>query len=69
MYLYISDPSSSLPNVLNLLNEFGQLSGYTFNYQKSELMPLGSTISDVPPSSIPFKISRIKFKYGGLVYT
>jgi len=49
-YLYmpaiccISDPSSSLPNLLNILNEFGQLSGYKVNYQNIELTPIGLMI-------------------------
>lgn len=69
MLLYISDPSSSLQNLLNLLNEFGQLSGYKVNYQKSELMPVGPMTPDVLSFSIPFKITTTKFKYLGIWFT
>uniref|UniRef100_A0AAR2M1X3 Reverse transcriptase domain-containing protein n=1 Tax=Pygocentrus nattereri TaxID=42514 RepID=A0AAR2M1X3_PYGNA len=40
MILYLSDASTSLPVVLNILSDFGKISGYRVNTQKSELMPI-----------------------------
>ncbi len=69
MLLYISDLSSGFLHLLKLLNEFGQLSGYKVNFQKSELMPVGTLNSDTVFSSIPFKISAKKFRYLGVWIT
>lgn len=55
MLLYISDPSASFPYLLELLNEFGQLSSYKVSFQKSELMPIGTANPDTSLCSIPFK--------------
>lgn len=35
LLLYISNPAASLPPVLDILDKFGQLSGYKINLQKS----------------------------------
>lgn len=40
--LYISDPLSCIPKLFTLLQRFGRISGYKFNLQKSELMPVAS---------------------------
>lgn len=60
MLLYVFDPSSSIPNLLELLDEFCQLSGYKVNFQKCELMPIGTMTSDGFLSSTPFKVSPTK---------
>lgn len=44
LLLYISKPELSIPPLLNLLESFNKLSGFTINWDKSELMPLTSDI-------------------------
>lgn len=66
--IYISDPLSSITELLTLLQKFGRISGYKVNLQKSELMPVTSidrTLIDLGP----FKISSNKFKYLGIWIT
>lgn len=61
-YIY-HNPFSSLPKIMLLLTEFGKLSGYRVNIQKSELMPVGTSNSETSLNSFPFNISPKKFKY------
>ncbi len=69
LLLFVSDPANSIPPVLTLLSEFGQISGYKLNLTKSELMPINNAASDVPLSSMPFKASLYSFKYLGIQVT
>lgn len=64
--LYLSQPLSSLPKLVTLLTEFGKISGYKVNIQKSELMPVGDGVSLLSLRSVPFKISIKKLKYLGV---
>lgn len=43
MLLYVSDPITSLPKILKMLTEFGVISGYKVNLNKSELMSVSYT--------------------------
>lgn len=38
--LYITNPSSSLPSVHNLISSYSQVSGYFINWTKSEILPM-----------------------------
>lgn len=69
MLLYISHTLSSLPKLMVLLKEFGTLSGYRVNIQKSELMHVGTSNIETSLNSLPFKISPKKFKYLGVWIT
>lgn len=69
MLLYLSDPLSSLPQTLTLLDTFGKISGYKINTQKSEVMPINPAANQIVFSSLPFKISKNKFKYLGIWIT
>lgn len=40
MLLFISDPPHCLPKLVDLLKDFGDISGYKVNLQKSEMMPI-----------------------------
>lgn len=57
LLLFISHPDRSIPAVLTLLKEFGQISGYKLNLDKSELLPIIAAASAYPLSNLPFKIS------------
>lgn len=71
MLLYLSQPLSSLPKLVTLLTEFGKISGYKVNIQKSELMPVGQPVGVnlLSLRSVPFKISIKKLKYLGVWVT
>ncbi len=63
LLLFVSDTVNSIPPVLTLLSEFGQISGYKIPLTKSELMPINNAASEIPLSSMPFKASLHSFKY------
>lgn len=69
MLLYISDPLVSLPKALNLLKDFGKISGYKINIQKSEIMPVNDAANSIALNSFSFKISTHKFKHLGIWIT
>uniref|UniRef100_A0AAR2LAI9 Reverse transcriptase domain-containing protein n=2 Tax=Pygocentrus nattereri TaxID=42514 RepID=A0AAR2LAI9_PYGNA len=66
LLLCISDPVSSIPSLLEYLKLFGQLSGYTINWNKSELMPLSQNFDPNLLASFPFKVAREHLTYLGL---
>lgn len=48
--LFFTKPDISIPATLSIVHEFGSLSGYKINFDKSEAMPLGnSTVQNLPP--------------------
>lgn len=69
LLLYMSEPSSSLPVVLSILDKFGAYSGYKLNLQKSEFFPINTQAKNIPSSSFPFKYSVDGFKYLGVYIT
>ena len=69
MLLYISDPLVCVPKVLKLLKDFGRLSGYKVNIQKSEMMPVNDAAKSIALNSLSFKISTHKFKHLGIWIT
>lgn len=63
--LYITNSQVSIPNILNLIEQFGFFSGYRINWNKSEIM----LIKPQDPSHLlkfPFRIATEKFKYFGV---
>lgn len=69
MLLYLSDPLTSLPNVLLLLEEFGKISGYKINLQKCEIMPVNTAAMEINFSLFRLQVSPQKFKYLGIWIT
>ena len=69
LLLFISNPTSSLPPILSTLDQFGNLSGYKLNIQKSELFFVNNLAKSVPRSVFPFKIAEGGFKYLGIFIT
>ena len=67
--LYVSDPLSTIPHILDTLGKFGEFSGYKLNLDKSELVPINSVASQVSFHSFPFKIANDKFTYLGVSIT
>ena len=69
LLLYVSEPASSLPSILDILKQFGRISGYKLNLQKSEMFSLKAE-TDVPLSNPPpFKRIQNGFKYLGIEIT
>lgn len=64
--LFISQPEKSVPVLLDLINTFGEASGYTINWQKSEFMSLGADLNTEFLHNLPFKITN-RLKYLGVV--
>lgn len=69
LLLYVSDPNTSLPAALSLLEQFGSISGYKINMHKSELFPLNKEAFNLDYSGIPFQIQEKQFTYLGVVVT
>lgn len=66
--LYITNSQVSIPNVLNVIEQFGAFSGYRINSNKSEIMPIKAQ----DPSQLqkfPFGIDTEKFRYLGVHVT
>lgn len=68
LLLYVSDPKSSLSFIINLLDQFGKLSGYKINLEKSLLFPLKQD-AVFPLEIFQFKIAKGSFKYLGVEVT
>uniref|UniRef100_A0AAR2IWT2 Reverse transcriptase domain-containing protein n=1 Tax=Pygocentrus nattereri TaxID=42514 RepID=A0AAR2IWT2_PYGNA len=64
-----SEPLKTLPQILSLLGSFGKISGYKINLQKSELLPINTAARLITFDSLPFKLSKDKFKYLGIWVT
>lgn len=64
--LFITNPTKSIPAVLEVINQFSKFSGYKIIFSKSEVMPLGNSFR---PISCPFKWSPTGFTYHGISIT
>lgn len=70
LLLFISEPISTIPLIVNslnsLLNRFGLFSGYKLNSSKSECFPVNSLALAIPNVCSPFKMSKNNSKYLGV---
>lgn len=66
--IFVTDPEQSVPHLLDLINSFGNVSGYTINWQKSDLVALGADLDPAFVMSTQFKISN-SVKYLGIKIT
>lgn len=69
LLLYVSNPSSSLPVILEILKQFGQLSGYKLNFGKSEAFAINNLVGKLPNHVAPFRWVDQGFKYLGIFIT
>uniref|UniRef100_A0A3P9JW43 Reverse transcriptase domain-containing protein n=1 Tax=Oryzias latipes TaxID=8090 RepID=A0A3P9JW43_ORYLA len=69
LLLYVSDPITSVPIILNILQEYSNISGYKLNYQKSEFLPINDLARMIPSSTFPFRWSPGGFRYLGIQVT
>lgn len=63
--LFLSDPESSVPAIVDLIQEFGQFSRYKINFSKSVALFIGNKKSINQPYSFPFKYPEDDFIYSG----
>lgn len=70
LLLYISNPVKSVPVIMEILKEFGAVSGYKLNLSKSVLFPINSKarMNTNVFNIFPFSIST-EFKYLGINIT
>lgn len=65
--LFLHNISHSLPHLLNIFKDFGQVSGYKINWEKSALLPLNSSTGQVPITAVTLNIPVVQtFKYLGV---
>lgn len=69
LLLYISDPSISIPAILDTLTSFGCVSGYKLNLTKSEIFPINQAARNFPLHNFPFKVALDSFVYLGIRVT
>lgn len=62
----LSGVRTALSPLLGLINNFGQFSGFTINWDKSLLMPLSDGLDYSFLNNLPFKISTDHFTYLGI---
>lgn len=55
LLLYTTNPLTSVPFIVNILNQFGKLSSYKINLQKSEMFPLNQAATQISPCHFPFE--------------
>uniref|UniRef100_A0A8C6UCR3 Reverse transcriptase domain-containing protein n=1 Tax=Neogobius melanostomus TaxID=47308 RepID=A0A8C6UCR3_9GOBI len=67
--LTLTDPSNSLPAVIKCIKEFGVISGYKVNFDKSVTMTLGESGNGEPAYVKPFRWEPSGFMYLGVKVT
>lgn len=65
----LENSAASIPVLLEYINSFGKISGYTINWGKSEFMPLGGNLSKEFLDTLPFRVVDTHFNYLGLKLT
>ena len=71
MILYLEDPIISAQNLLKLISNFGKVSGYKINLQKSQafLYTNNRQTESQIKSELPFTIATKRIKYLGIQLT
>ena len=67
--IFLSDPEQSIEALINVIGEFGTISGYALNVNKSEVMIMGGTISDELKHKYTFHWDVERIKYLGINIT
>ncbi len=60
---YLSKPEQSIEILMNAIKEFGDISGYTININKSEVMVIGCSISEEIKHKYAFHWDVEQIKY------
>lgn len=67
--IYLCKPEQSIEVLMNVIKEFGAISGYTLNVNKSDVMVMGCTISDEIKYKYAFHWDVERIKYLGINIT
>uniref|UniRef100_A0A669F4R3 Uncharacterized protein n=1 Tax=Oreochromis niloticus TaxID=8128 RepID=A0A669F4R3_ORENI len=67
LLLFLSKPSITIPIALNLIEKFGQVSGYKLNLFKSVLFPINDKVQQTTWNISPF--NKNCFNYLGVCVT
>lgn len=67
LFLYVTNPHKSIPNIMSILYEYGEISGYKLNHSKSELFPINKSAQSLSYSHFLFKITTNAFRYLSVV--
>lgn len=67
--LFVKNPLSSIPALMNCLHKYGSLSGYKINENKSEAMMISGTWPTQLNSIVSFRWSKQGFRYLGIMIT
>lgn len=59
--LFFTNPESSIPVLISIISQFGQISRYKINYDKLEALPLGDFGDQAALVSFPFRWSTSGF--------
>lgn len=69
LFFFISEPGTSIPKALDIISEFGKVSGYKINLSKSIIFPINDHAQQLDFDQFPFKVARDKFTYLGVSVT
>lgn len=69
LLVYISNPSTSIPTILDTFTSFGRVSGYKLNLSKSEILPLNPAARSFLLHNFPFKVASDSCVYLGILVT
>lgn len=64
--VYVTDPTNSFPQLINVLQKFGQYSGYKLNIDKTQIITLNYTPPKPLCDSLPLKWNQQSLKYLGI---
>lgn len=65
-FYYLQNPSTSIPLLLDLLTDFGKISGYKVNWSKTEIMPISRFNSDSLQNQFNWRWSYSSIRYLGV---
>lgn len=63
---YVDDMDTTIPCLLQCLQQFGHISGFKVNLSKTEAMPIGTLVGSGPPIGFPFQWSPKEITYLGI---
>lgn len=69
LLLFLSDPHATIPIALELIAEFGRVSGYKLNLSKSVLFPINDKARKMSYQNFPFTVCEDSFTYLGVCVT
>lgn len=67
LLVYVTNPITSTPEILVILQEFGNIPGFRLNLAKSEYFPITHNAGEDP--NLPFKLSTESFTFLGVKVT